>query len=124
MDAATTARLCEALEPVAPGASAFKRMRERILYSISDTPIQAVRPNDRQWQILLPGVAVKILRADMIERTQTALWKLDAGARIPAHAHVLEEECMILQGEQGERDYCPPLSREPESFAADRFPRR
>ena len=74
-------------------------MRERILYSISDTPIQAVRPNDRQWQILLPGVAVKILRADMIERTQTALWKLDAGARIPAHAHVLEEECMILQGE-------------------------
>lgn len=74
-------------------------MRERILRSTKNSPIKATRPDDGQWCGLLPGVSVKILRMDKLAGTQTALWKLDANARIPAHTHVLEEECMILQGD-------------------------
>ncbi len=74
-------------------------MRDRILRSTDNMAIEATHADEGQWRVLLPGVSVKILRADTLAGTQTALWQLDAGARIPTHSHVMEEECLILQGD-------------------------
>lgn len=50
------------------------------------------------WRPFLPGLKIKPLRVDPVAGTQTSLWRLDAGARVPAHSHDAEEECLILEG--------------------------
>jgi anti-sigma factor ChrR (cupin superfamily) len=59
------------------------------------------------WRPLLPGLRIKPLRVDPVAGTQTSLWRLDPGARVPAHSHDAEEECLILEGTLvwGERRY-------------------
>ena len=56
------------------------------------------RTDEGRWYTLLPRIALKPLRIDRDARTQTALWKLEPGARIPAHEHGGEEECLVLSG--------------------------
>lgn len=66
-----------------------------------------VRAAEGAWRQALPGLRIKPLRVDPIARTQTSLWRLDAGARVPAHGHHAEEECLILEGslQWGDRVY-------------------
>ncbi|HNA30956.1 MAG TPA: cupin domain-containing protein [Thiobacillaceae bacterium] len=49
------------------------------------------------WVPLLPGVSMKLLRED--ETTRSYLLRLEAGARLPAHGHDQDEECMVLEGD-------------------------
>ena len=35
---------------------------------------------------------------DVKAGTETSLWRMAPGARIPAHPHLLEEECLIVEG--------------------------
>ena len=50
------------------------------------------------WRQLMPGLRIKPLRVDTVNRTQTSLWKLDPGTVVPGHSHHADEECLILEG--------------------------
>lgn len=89
--------LADAVVPVAPADSARERMRDRLLASISPE-IRVVRGDEGEWRPFLHGITIKILRRDSTEGTQTALYRLRAGARIPSHRHRREEECLVLEG--------------------------
>lgn len=99
LDPALTAALLEALTPVAPRDPALLRARA---LAVAETPAEAllhiVRAPQGAWVPLLPGIALKALRLDEAGGTQTSLWRLDADARIPAHDHTGEEECLVLAG--------------------------
>ena len=51
-----------------------------------------------EWKPLLPGIHIKTLRIDRERGTQTTLWRLDPGARVPPHPHSHEEECLVIEG--------------------------
>lgn len=71
-------------------------LRERVLANAAPRPSGAILCEEGEWQTVLPGVSVKLLRADA--DTQSALWRLGPDARIPAHAHTHEEECLVVEG--------------------------
>lgn len=83
------------------------RMKRRLLATAGQS-MTVVRDRDRDWEKVLPGVFVRILHTDEAAGVQTALWRLDAGARIPAHPHEHDEECFVLEGclEHRQERYC------------------
>jgi len=72
-------------------------LRARVMAGIADTT-QVLRADQGEWKRLLPGVTIKTLHVDREHGTQTSLWRLDAGARIPPHPHTKDEECLVLEG--------------------------
>jgi quercetin dioxygenase-like cupin family protein len=59
-----------------------------------------VRHGADDWRALkVPGVSVKVLRRDAESGASTALVKLEAGARFPAHNHPAGEEVLVLEGD-------------------------
>jgi len=86
-------------------ANKREAMRERLL-DRAGREMVVTRREEQRWQSFLPGIRVKILHTDTEAGVQTALWRLDAGARIPAHPHDQDEECYVLEGSlehRGER---------------------
>lgn len=57
-----------------------------------------VRAQEGKWHPFLPGVDVKILHRDAVNGTQTALWRMQPGSKLPAHPHRIDEECLVLEG--------------------------
>jgi mannose-6-phosphate isomerase-like protein (cupin superfamily) len=55
-----------------------------------------VRASHEGWQIIAPGVERKMLWATATE--QSCLIRAARGASLPAHAHRLDEECLVLEG--------------------------
>lgn len=90
--------LAQALVPLAPDAHAHTRMRGRILTHAGLLETEVVRAASGDWRQLLPGIRIKTLRLDRAQGTQTSLWELAPGSRIPGHSHVYEEECLVLEG--------------------------
>lgn len=72
-------------------------LRARVMAGIADAT-QVLRAGDGEWKRLLPGVTIKTLHVDREHGTQTSLWRLEAGARIPPHPHTKDEECLVLEG--------------------------
>ena len=64
----------------------------------AEQPFDIVLASVDDWRPFLPGLKIKPLRVDPVGGTQTSLWRLDPGARVPAHSHDAEEECLILEG--------------------------
>ena len=81
--------------PVSARASA---LRARILDTARRSRTQVVRAEEGEWTPFLPGIHIKTLRRDPHSRTQTSLWRIEAGAVIPPHPHASEEECLVLWG--------------------------
>ncbi|GAB3727469.1 hypothetical protein GCM10028794_00110 [Silanimonas algicola] len=82
-----------------PAPDVAGRLRATLMARLPRAPLAATRAHEGTWRPLLPGVRLKTLREDGIEAgTQTALWRLDAGAVIPGHRHATEEECLVLEG--------------------------
>ncbi len=94
--------LAGALAPVALTAERRAALRTRVIASASADeapPLMEVRlAEEGAWVALLPRVSLKALRVDAVAGTHTSLWRLDPGARIPAHDHHGEEECLIVSG--------------------------
>lgn len=77
-----------------------------------------VRTDEEGWRPLkVPGVSVKVLRRDPDTGGSTALVRLEAGARFPAHNHPAGEEVFVLEGDvligpdrlkAGDYVYTPP----------------
>lgn len=81
-------------QPVDPGLR--ERLRTRVLERAAG--IQVVRAEAGHWQPLAAGITIKRLRVDSGRSNETTLWRLEAGAVIPPHAHEDDEECLVLEG--------------------------
>ncbi len=55
-----------------------------------------MRAEQPAWQTFLPGIEIKVLHAEA--NTETAIWRMQPGAKIPPHPHAHDEECLILSG--------------------------
>jgi len=99
LDPDTIAKLGAALTRGALEPELSARMRARVMASVSAPATDVVRAAEGDWKTLLPGITVKTLRVDREQGTQTSLWRLAAGARIPRHPHSKDEECLVLEGE-------------------------
>ena len=98
LDQAMLSLLATALNPLPLSAALQSRMRARVLADARKPHTEAVLADEGEWKPLLPGITIKTLRLDREKGTQTSLWKLEAGARVPPHPHNKEEECMVMQG--------------------------
>jgi len=58
-----------------------------------------IRAGEGAWIPCGPGLEVKILYVDEQQGAQTALWRMQPGSMLPAHAHRIDEECLVLEGE-------------------------
>ena len=97
LDAASVAVLSAAIAPAPLAPERIASMRSRIMAGIADST-SVIRAADGEWRELLPGITIKTLHVDRDQGTQTSLWRLAAGARIPRHPHSKDEECLVLEG--------------------------
>lgn len=79
-------------------ADVHARLRKRVLERATPAGMRVVRADGGTWVMVLPGVHVKHLRVDAATGMESTLWRLDAGAHIPAHDHGDDEECLVLEG--------------------------
>ena len=97
LDAESIAALGAAIAPAQLAPERIAGMRKRIMAGIADST-RVVRAGEGEWKELLPGITIKTLHVDREHGTQTSLWRLAAGARIPRHPHSKDEECLVLEG--------------------------
>jgi anti-sigma factor ChrR (cupin superfamily) len=92
-----------------PEGDARVRMRSALMARVSKPDMHVLRRDEGDWRPLLPGIRIKTLRRDEAAGTETTLWRLDPGARVPPHPHAHEEECLLLEGSivQNEVEYFP-----------------
>ena len=96
LDPDLAASLSEGLHAQPVPTVVRERLRARVLERAAG--IQVVRAQSGTWVKVLPGISIKRLRADAAQSSETNLWRLDAGAVIPEHAHHDDEECLIVEG--------------------------
>jgi hypothetical protein len=100
LDRATVRRIATGLRAAELPLSLRNSMRQRIT---ARTALLA--QDDRKsepsvgWQAFWPNVWVKVLRQDVHNNTQTALFRVLPGGVVPARAHTQDEECLVLEGE-------------------------
>lgn len=96
---AVLAALEAKLDAGADDAALLERVRERVmgvLRAEARPQQRTVRADDGGWEEILPGVRRKMLWTS--DAAQSCLMCLAAGARVPAHAHSVDEECLVLEG--------------------------
>lgn len=59
--------------------------------------LRTTRASEGEWRDLAPGVRQKPLAGD--DWSMSMLVRLQPGARLGGHAHVIDEECVMLEGE-------------------------
>lgn len=95
------ATLAAGLKSNALPSAASARIRGNLLRraraEACGTPSDTIRAEDGGWFALGSGVRMKVLREDLA--SVSFLLRLEPGARVPAHDHESEEECMVLEGQ-------------------------
>ncbi len=81
-----------------PADGVRDRLRQQLMARVSPPRMHVLRAGEGEWKPLLPGVRIRTLRKDEREGTQTTLWRVEPGAKVPPHPHHREEECLILEG--------------------------
>lgn len=102
LNAALASLLAEGLHAVDLSPMQRASLFARVLARIADTPpesTETVRVATLAWVPVGPGVWTKVLKIDPAANRQVALYRLDAGALVPAHDHHQDEEWLVLQGE-------------------------
>lgn len=94
-----TEALLLAVAPQLPPADRATALRARVLALPSEpgAQLQTVRAHEGLWQNIAPLVDMKLLHDDGLSRS--ILLRLQPGARLPAHGHAADEECIVLEGE-------------------------
>jgi anti-sigma factor ChrR (cupin superfamily) len=114
LDPRLVAALAEALQPVPMSSRQRSALRGRVLDRAGGRSCKPIvrKAADEVWLPLLPRVSIRPLRVEPTGKTQTSVWKLEAGAVLPEHPHCGEEECLVLDGsvlwdglEYGKGDY-------------------
>lgn len=112
---------------IAPPADLLDRIEGRLdrrerLAQLSRT----LDANAGEWIVFGPGLRYKELSRDEALRRRTIYLEADAGARIPAHDHLQDEECYMICGDLqigeeslGPHDYlfAPKGTRHPELYS-------
>ena len=97
LDRATVRRIATSLSAGELPMARRNSMRERINERIKALP--PVGGGSVGWEICWPNVWVKVLRQDLHNKKQTALFRVLPGGVVPAHAQTHDEECLVLEGE-------------------------
>lgn len=94
----------EAQAPILPAPDRASALRARVMTAARASQAQpepgqhlTIHQSEGRWLPILAGVEIKVLREDAT--TRSYLLRMAAGARLPAHAHSHEEECMVLEGD-------------------------
>lgn len=91
-----------ATRPAELPASRRAALRERMLDRARETApegTRTLRANEGEWISLDEHVQIRVLSRDVEAGMQTALLRVAAGGRYPAHRHAQEEEFIVLEGE-------------------------
>jgi len=75
------------------------RVKRRVLARIAEDQRGqhlTVRAADGQWQPFGPGLSLKVLHE--CNGIMSYLVRLAPGAKLPAHRHPIDEECVVLEG--------------------------
>ena len=99
-DALLLVALAGLLPDAEPGGDGRARMRAALMAKVAapEPTTHVLRADQGEWKPLLPGIHIKTLRIDRAKGTQTTLWRVDPGARVPPHPHSHEEECLVIEG--------------------------
>lgn len=71
-----------------------RRLMERV--ADADESHLTIDAGDGDWRPFLDGVTIKVLRRH--EGVLSYLLRLAPGAVIPAHRHLQDEECLVIEG--------------------------
>jgi anti-sigma factor ChrR (cupin superfamily) len=94
------AELALGLREIEAPAGLDRRVEQKLRQRMAAAaPISAQRADGARWIELCQGISVRVLRHDRKAGRLTALWRLAPGARLPAHPHDRDEECLILEGD-------------------------
>jgi quercetin dioxygenase-like cupin family protein len=91
-----------ALVPAELSAHGRAALRERVMKIANDAPpenTETIRGDSLQWHKVFPNVWAKVLKRDVPNNLQIMLFRMEPGGIVPAHAHTLDEECLVLEGE-------------------------
>lgn len=97
VDPDSIALLTAAIDPIAFPDDARARMRSRLLAE-THPDYTIVRRPTVEFVPLSSGIDIAVLRRDPSQRNQTTLFRMAAGATLPDHRHIGEEECYVLDG--------------------------
>lgn len=81
--------------PAGTAAALKKRILTRLAGDAADS-LRTVRAGAGVWKKIAAGVALQVLHDD--GAGQSWLVRMAAGARLPAHAHPGDEECLVVKG--------------------------
>lgn len=104
-DEALMDELMQALEPIEPPAERADALRAKVLNQVKQESgnrlddLLTVRADEGIWIPVGRGVRMKQLHVDKHNRTRSFLLRLEPGASLPAHQHLADEECIVLEGE-------------------------
>ena len=87
------------LEEIAPPAGLWDRI-EQAVDDFEKSPLtQTVRPTHLSWEPFAAGIQRKLLHTDAESAVQIVLYKVAPGTSFAAHGHLINEECLVLDGE-------------------------
>lgn len=92
------ARSVDSASADAAPPAVLRGIKRRVLERVADADDThfTVQAGDGTWQPFLDGVHIKVLHES--EGTLSYLMRLQPGARVPAHRHPRDEECVVLEG--------------------------
>jgi quercetin dioxygenase-like cupin family protein len=102
LDTDTAMAIASAIQPLEITARARDSMRERILRRVRRPPppgTTTLRSEEGLWTQFIPGVRKKIIEDNPVTVTETYFIEMSPGSEIPAHFHIREEYCLMLEGE-------------------------
>ncbi len=102
LDEPTVRAIGEALVPAELSAQRRAGLRERVMKIADDAPpenTETIRGESLQWHKVFPNVWAKVMKRDVANNLQIMLFRMEPGGIVPAHAHTLDEECLVLEGE-------------------------
>ena len=95
-------KLVDVVVPIAPPETRAPELKARVMARIrgkKSFDLMTVRAGEGEWIILMPGVEKKILSEDPKGQVQSYLLKMAPETALPAHEHLADEECFMLEGE-------------------------
>jgi len=94
------APLSERIEPMNPPAGLWDKIDAAV--DVAASPGEKainIRAGEGDWVQRFQGVDKKILFSDPVAGTESYLLRLAPGAWIPAHEHLMSEQCLMIEGD-------------------------
>jgi anti-sigma factor ChrR (cupin superfamily) len=97
---ALLAQLAAMVDPVAPRPEIRGRLVARIASYEALKPAVDIRPYDAEWiPAGEPGVEMRKLYRNRDAGLTTMMLRMAPGARLPAHTHGEDEQCLVISGD-------------------------